>query len=258
MAQNYTEDCFAAGNAGQTDLHNMENNFHCLKTNFSGSSAPSDSTAGMLWADTGNKILKMRGSASDAWVSLIDFSTHTTNSGSVYRLQRTVTAGTGLSGGGQLTTNITINVASSGIDSAQLKDKSVTQSKLSGVASLIGSGAGKVMAHIGATYSTVPTAVIPFVCPTGPSTIAVSISLLNPSTQHDARGRFTVINSTGGSVLGNSATAVLANTDRPFASTLSLSGTALTPGTLYQLAVYVYGGAASSECYFTGIHAYWG
>jgi hypothetical protein len=70
MSQTYTEDCFAAGHTGLTDLQNMENNFHCLKTLFSGSSAPANSTGGMPWFDTGKKILKLRNSTNGAWLGI--------------------------------------------------------------------------------------------------------------------------------------------------------------------------------------------
>jgi hypothetical protein len=70
MAQTFTEDSFAAAHVGLTDLQNMENNFLALKTLFSGSSAPSDSTGGMPWFDTGKKILKIRNSANSAWLGV--------------------------------------------------------------------------------------------------------------------------------------------------------------------------------------------
>jgi hypothetical protein len=70
MAQTFTEDSFAAGHAGLTDLQNMENNFLALKTLFSGSSAPSNSTGGMPWFDTAKKILKLRDSTNGAWLGV--------------------------------------------------------------------------------------------------------------------------------------------------------------------------------------------
>jgi hypothetical protein len=70
MAQNFTENCFASGNAGLTDLQNMENNFLCLQTLFSGSSAPANTTGGMPWFDTGNKILKIRNSTNGGWLGI--------------------------------------------------------------------------------------------------------------------------------------------------------------------------------------------
>jgi len=145
MSQSFTDDCFAAGNAGLTDLQNMENNFLALKSMFSGSSAPGNTTAGMPWADTGNKILKIRNSANDAWLSVINFSTVSTLAGAAYKLDRNITAGTGLSGGGQLTTDITINVSASGIDETQLKSSAVTLDKIAlGARPNLGSAAGVV------------------------------------------------------------------------------------------------------------------
>jgi hypothetical protein len=70
MSQTFTEDCFAAGHVGLTDLQNMEDNFMALKTLFSGSSAPSNSTGGMPWFDTAKKILKLRNSTNGAWLGV--------------------------------------------------------------------------------------------------------------------------------------------------------------------------------------------
>lgn len=75
MSQTFTEDCFAAGNVALTDLQNMENNFLALKTMFSGSSAPANSTGGMPWFDTGNKLLKIRNSTNGAWIGILSAST---------------------------------------------------------------------------------------------------------------------------------------------------------------------------------------
>lgn len=72
MAQNFTDDCFAGSHVGQTDLQNMENNFACLKSSFSGSSAPSNPVAGMFWYDTSAHILKLRNEANNAWLSIWD------------------------------------------------------------------------------------------------------------------------------------------------------------------------------------------
>lgn len=76
MAQNYTDDCFAGSHAGQTDLQNMENNFACLKSSFSGDSAPSNPVAGMWWFDTDANILKIRNEANGAWISVFNFATN--------------------------------------------------------------------------------------------------------------------------------------------------------------------------------------
>jgi len=73
MAQNYTDDCFGSSHVGQTDLQNMENNFACLKSCFSGLSAPSNAVAGMWWYDTTNNVLKLRNKDNNAWLDVYDF-----------------------------------------------------------------------------------------------------------------------------------------------------------------------------------------
>jgi len=72
MAQNWTDDVFDPGHVGQTDLQNIENNFACLKSSFSGSSAPANPVPGMFWVDTANHILKMRNEANNAWLNVWD------------------------------------------------------------------------------------------------------------------------------------------------------------------------------------------
>jgi len=72
MAQNWTDDVFDPGHVGQTDLQNIENNFACLKSSFSGSSAPANPVPGMFWVDTTNHILKMRNEANNAWLNVWD------------------------------------------------------------------------------------------------------------------------------------------------------------------------------------------
>ena len=67
MAQTYTADCFAGSHEAQTDLQNMENNFAALKSQFSGTSAPANTLAGMPWMDTTKKVLKYRNTADSAW-----------------------------------------------------------------------------------------------------------------------------------------------------------------------------------------------
>lgn len=70
--QNYTDDCFAANHAVQTDQQNVENNFACLKSSFSGAAAPADLVAGMWWFDTTANILKHRNEVNNAWLSVWD------------------------------------------------------------------------------------------------------------------------------------------------------------------------------------------
>jgi len=72
MAQNWTDNVFDPAHVGQTDLQNMENNFACLKSCFSGSSAPANPVPGMLWVDTTNHVLKIRNEANNAWFGVWD------------------------------------------------------------------------------------------------------------------------------------------------------------------------------------------
>jgi hypothetical protein len=70
MAQTFTDDCFAANHVGLTDLQNIEDNFQAVKSLFSGSSAPANTTGGMPWFDTAKKILKVRNSTNGAWLGV--------------------------------------------------------------------------------------------------------------------------------------------------------------------------------------------
>jgi hypothetical protein len=71
MSQNWTDDVFAGGHVGQTDLQNMENNFAAIKSSFSGASQPSNQVPFMLWGHTSNKLLKMRNDDDSAWWGLM-------------------------------------------------------------------------------------------------------------------------------------------------------------------------------------------
>ena len=72
MSQGWTDDVFSGAHVGQTDLQNMENNFGCLKSLFSGLSAPANTVAGMPWFDVSTKkVLKIRNAANSAWLGLM-------------------------------------------------------------------------------------------------------------------------------------------------------------------------------------------
>lgn len=71
MSQTWTDDCFAAGHVGQTDLANMENNFAALKSLFSGASQPASMAACHPWFDTTKHALKVRNDGDSAWVGLM-------------------------------------------------------------------------------------------------------------------------------------------------------------------------------------------
>jgi len=73
LSQDYTVDCFATDHQVQTDMLNIEKNFECLRSTFSGSAAPSNIIAGMWWFDTNTNILKLRNEANSAWLNIWDF-----------------------------------------------------------------------------------------------------------------------------------------------------------------------------------------
>ena len=70
--QTYVDDCYLSSHTRATDLAAFENNFACLKSTFSGASAPADPVAGMIWYDTSNNILKIRNLANNVWISIYD------------------------------------------------------------------------------------------------------------------------------------------------------------------------------------------
>jgi len=73
MAQDYTDDLYEQSYEADGTLVKMEKNFACLKSCFSGATAPSNPIAGMWWYDTTANILKLRNEANDAWLSVWDF-----------------------------------------------------------------------------------------------------------------------------------------------------------------------------------------
>lgn len=79
MAQNFTDDVYNTSHTVDTDMQNIENNFGCVKSMFSGSSAPTNPVGGQLWLDTGNKKIKVRDHDNNAWVTLITISSVTTS-----------------------------------------------------------------------------------------------------------------------------------------------------------------------------------
>jgi len=75
MAQDWTDDVYDGSHAIAVDMANIEKNFACLKSSFSGPTAPANPVTGMLWLDTNNKQLKVRNDANSAWVVIWDFTT---------------------------------------------------------------------------------------------------------------------------------------------------------------------------------------
>lgn len=71
MSQSWTNDVYASGHVGATDLQNMENNFACLKSLFSGASQPASMAACHPWFDTTKHVFKVRNDGDSAWVGLM-------------------------------------------------------------------------------------------------------------------------------------------------------------------------------------------
>ncbi len=69
MSQHWYANTPHPDNQYDTDLNNVRAMFETLRTNFSGSSAPSNAIEGMLWRDTNKKLLKLRGVS--AWFGLM-------------------------------------------------------------------------------------------------------------------------------------------------------------------------------------------
>lgn len=72
MSQNYKTVVSSETLATLTSDH-IPNSLAALRSSFSGSSAPSDTIAGMFWFDTSNKVLKLRNDANNAWIEVQAF-----------------------------------------------------------------------------------------------------------------------------------------------------------------------------------------
>jgi len=155
MSQTFTDNCYQSDHVAVTDVANMEANFAALKSSFSGASAPSNTVAGMWWFDTTTNILKIRNEANSLWLSVYDFANSRALS-----LGITITAGTGLSGGGILTANRTITHAAhtgdvTGATALTIGAAAVNQSKLkttTTTSSITGTTAWQTLTLTGAEY----------------------------------------------------------------------------------------------------------
>jgi hypothetical protein len=154
--QSWTDDCFASDHQGLTDLQNIENNLQCLKTAFSGDSAPSSPSAGQWWYDTLNDILKIRNEANSAWIEVYDFGNDRVASGKVKTasladgiLSADTTGRAKMADGFITTAKIGdgqvsgVKLENSSIGSSKLASAAVTGAKLQNVVS----GSGILMAY---------------------------------------------------------------------------------------------------------------
>jgi len=72
MSQDWTDNSYQLDHIASTDLQNLEDNFVCLKSSFSGASSPSNPLAGMVWLDTTNHAFKLRNEVNNDWITLFD------------------------------------------------------------------------------------------------------------------------------------------------------------------------------------------
>lgn len=70
MAQDFTLPAGTNEVLSTTVATNLPNAIKSLRSNFSGTAAPSSTVAYMFWADTTNNVLKMRNAANSAWVTI--------------------------------------------------------------------------------------------------------------------------------------------------------------------------------------------
>jgi len=113
MSQVWNDNTYdASGHQITVDMQAIEDNFACLKSMFSGASAPSDPVAGMIWLDTTNHILKQRNEANNAWISIFNLST-----GIIL-----LSLGSGVVAAAQL--------VSDAVETAKIKDGQVTAGKI--------------------------------------------------------------------------------------------------------------------------------
>lgn len=73
MSQDWTEDVYDKdAYTAHVIMTNIELMFKTLKTTFSGTSAPADLFAGVIWLDTNNHLLRIRNEANDGWITILD------------------------------------------------------------------------------------------------------------------------------------------------------------------------------------------
>lgn len=251
MSQNFTDDCYDPDHVADTDLQNQEDNDLALKSCFSGSSAPSNPTAGMFWFNTSNGYLYQRNSGNTAWVAILD-----ANNAAAFNLLRTITAGTGLSGGGELTADRTINHAShtgevTGAAALTIANNVITPAKTSH---------GFVpICHLSFTSGIFSTTEYD-----SPGEEVTRLLVLMPSGPTIIDGAANIRNSDGGDnvycrfTIGGFTQEVLRNASS-FAwtsfSNLNVSG--LTPGSTYELIVYLRTQHYPDTAFMRGFSLWW-
>lgn len=71
MSQTWTANCYQEDHVADTDLTNMEVNFATLRSTFSGTGAPANAEAGLLYFNTTNNLLMVRNAANSAYYGVM-------------------------------------------------------------------------------------------------------------------------------------------------------------------------------------------
>jgi len=167
-----------------------------------------------------------------------------------------VLAGAGMTGGGDLTTSITLAHDAhtgdvTGTSGLTIANDIIGPSKLyTGFAAVIREPQGGNEITTGDTsWDNVMT--IPFIMPVGPTSLNGKACLKNSDGGQNAYCRFGI----GGSYSGQAVRNADSYSWTAFAAALDVSG--LTPGTEYTLNVYLYTQGAGDTAYLNGIHIWW-
>lgn len=159
MSQDWTENCFQSDHQVQTNMQAIENNLLCLKTCFSGDTAPSSPSAGQWWYDTAADILKIRNEANSAWIEVYDFGNDRIAAGKV----KTASLADGLltadaAGRAKMVDGfiVTAKIADSQITASKIPDGEITGAKLAN-ATVTGNKLQNVGAGTNVTLALSPT-----------------------------------------------------------------------------------------------------
>ena len=72
MSQAWNDNIYQGNHIIDTDMRNIEKNFSCLKSLFSGSTVPANADeSGMFWYETDSKVQRYRNYTKSAWLCLL-------------------------------------------------------------------------------------------------------------------------------------------------------------------------------------------
>ena len=248
MAQDWTNDVFAAGHVAQTDLQNMENNFLALQSAFSGAVQPAGAVAGQIWHDTANNLLKCYYGA--GWITVFDLANVLVALAT--NCSRSVIAGTLLTGGGALTGNVTLNHGAhtgevTGTAALTVADNTITPAKCY-PGGLVVVNDSTHATQAGTVFT--DTLFYKIKCPSGPTVLRFYCRAKKGSSGVNCNAKANVTGIAVGSsiVLGNS----YAWYD---CGAINMAGA--TPGTVYDITLQLVTANASFPAEVQGLSVWW-